>query len=144
MSSRTTESMSSSPFSFVFYLLKVINGNSETLCEICLKLTIKTLVRRHWCCADIFIAIFEQILHIFLMFSLLTLNKWKVAWLRQYFPLFSSCSFKILESTGGTPAWNGGKHHCRLPNETHYPCQEQNIFLLIRTFHGGTWIISYR
>ena len=93
--------MPSSPFSFVLYLLKVINGNTETLCEICSKLTIKTLARRHWCWTVVFIAIFEQISHIFLMVSLLTLNKWMVAWLRQHFPPFSSCSFKILESTEG-------------------------------------------
>ena len=93
--------MSNSPFSFVFYLLKVINGNTKTLCEICSKSTIKTPARRHWCCADVFIAIFEQISHIFLMLSWLTLNKWMVAWLRQYFPLFSCCFLKILESTEG-------------------------------------------
>ena len=44
------------------YLLKVSDGNTRTMCEICSKLTIKTVN-------------FEQILHIVLMFPLLTLDK---------------------------------------------------------------------
>ena len=58
------------------YLFKVNNGNTRTKCEICSKLTIKTLGqrKRHRC--GVFIIDFEQISHIvWLMFSLLTLNK---------------------------------------------------------------------
>ena len=32
----------------VTYMLKVINRNTRTMCEICLKSTIKTPERRHW------------------------------------------------------------------------------------------------
>ena len=137
--------MSSSPFSFVFYLLKVINGNTETLCEICSKSTIKTLAQRHWCCTDVFTAIFEQISHIFFDVFIIDFEQVNGGLITA---ILSTIQQLLLENTGeywrGTPAWNGGRHHCRLPNETHYPCQEQNIFLLIRTFHGGAWIISYR
>ena len=53
------------------YLLKVNNRNSRKKCEICSKLTIKTPERR----SGVFIVNFEHILHIFLLFLLLTLNK---------------------------------------------------------------------
>ena len=45
------------------------------MCEICSKLTIKTLERHHWRCSDLFIVNFEQISHIILVFPLLTLDK---------------------------------------------------------------------
>ena len=48
------------------YLLKVNNKNTRKRCEICSKLTVKITI--------IFIVNFEHILHIFLMFLLLTLN----------------------------------------------------------------------
>ena len=54
----------------VIYMFKVNNGNTRTMCEICSKLTIKTPER-----SDVFIVNFEQILHIVIMFPLLTLNK---------------------------------------------------------------------
>ena len=46
------------------------------MCEICWKLTIKTLERRHWHRSGVFIVNFEQISHIAaLLFPLLTLSK---------------------------------------------------------------------
>ena len=56
------------------YLLKVNNRNTTTRCEICSKLTIKTPERRHWRCSGFFIVNFEHILHLVLVFPLLTLN----------------------------------------------------------------------
>ena len=53
------------------YLLKVNNRNTRTRYEICSKLTIKTLERRHWRRSGVFIVNFE---HIVLVFLLLTLN----------------------------------------------------------------------
>ena len=58
----------------VIYLLKVNNRNTSTRCEICLKLTIKTPERRHWRRSSVFIVNFEHILHLVLVFLLLTLN----------------------------------------------------------------------
>ena len=55
------------------YLFKVNNRNTRKKCEICSKLTIKILERRRHCC--VFIVNFEHILHLFLVFSLLNLNK---------------------------------------------------------------------
>ena len=55
------------------YLFNVNNRNSRTMCEICLKLTIK------WRRSGVFIANFEQISRIVLVFLLLTLNKYKNA-----------------------------------------------------------------
>ena len=58
------------------YLLKVNNGNTNTRCEICSKLTIKTPERHHWRRSGDFIVNFEHLLisHLVLMFLLLTLN----------------------------------------------------------------------
>ena len=44
------------------------------MCEICLKLTVKTPERRHRCCPGGFIVNFEQISQIVLVFPLLTLD----------------------------------------------------------------------
>ena len=56
-------------------LLKVNNKKTRAMCEICSKLTIKTPERRQWRSYGVFIVNFEQILHIVLVFPLLTLNK---------------------------------------------------------------------
>ena len=45
------------------------------MCEICLKLKIKAPEHRHWRRSVAFIVNFEQILHIALVFLLLTKNK---------------------------------------------------------------------
>ena len=55
------------------YLLKVNNRNTRTRCEICPKLT-KIPERRHWGRSGIFIVNFEHILHLVLVFLLLTLD----------------------------------------------------------------------
>ena len=44
------------------------------MCEIRSKLKIKTLERRQWRLSGVFIVNFEQILHLVLVFILLTLN----------------------------------------------------------------------
>ena len=46
-------------------IVQVNNGNTRTMCEVCSKLTIKTLERRHW--------------HALLLFPLLTLDKYMPA-----------------------------------------------------------------
>ena len=50
------------------YLLKVNNRNIRTRCEICSKLTLKTPERRYWRRPGIFIANFEHISHLVLVF----------------------------------------------------------------------------
>ena len=55
------------------YLLNVNNGNTRTTCKICSKLT--TPEWRQWRLCGVFTVNFEQILHIVLVFPLLTLNK---------------------------------------------------------------------
>ena len=57
------------------YLLKFNNKNSRKMCEIFWKLTIKTTERRQWRCSGVFIVNFKHILHLFVVFLLLTLNK---------------------------------------------------------------------
>ena len=47
------------------YLLKVNNRNTRTRCEICSKLTIKTLERCHWRSFGVFIVNFEHISYLF-------------------------------------------------------------------------------
>ena len=41
------------------YLFDVKNSNTKTKCEICSKLTIKTLERRQWRASDVYIVNFE-------------------------------------------------------------------------------------
>ena len=55
------------------YLFRSKKRNTRKSCEICSKLTIKTLERRQWRRSGIFIVNFEHILHLFLVFLLLTL-----------------------------------------------------------------------
>ena len=60
-------------------LFKVNNGNTRTRGERGLKLTIKTPEWAHWCQSGVFIVNFEHISQLFLVFLLLTLNKWRLA-----------------------------------------------------------------
>ena len=50
-------------------MFKVNNRNTRTRCEICSKLTIKTLKRRQWRRFDVFFVNFEHILHLVLVLS---------------------------------------------------------------------------
>ena len=50
------------------HLFKVNNWNSKGRCEICLKLTIKTLGQRRWRHSGVFIVDSEHISHLFLVF----------------------------------------------------------------------------
>ena len=52
------------------YTFKVSNRNTRTTCEICSKLTIKTLRRRHWRNSGVFIVNFEHVSHLVLVFLL--------------------------------------------------------------------------
>ena len=58
------------------YLLKVNNRNTRARCEICSDLTIKRSQRRQWRRFGVFIVNFEHVLHLVLLFLLLTLNIW--------------------------------------------------------------------
>ena len=61
------------------YLFKVNNRSTRKRCEICSKSTIKTSERRHWRHSGVFIVNFEHISPHFLLFLLLTLNKYLLA-----------------------------------------------------------------
>ena len=56
------------------FLLKVNNRNTRTRCEKSSKLAIKTPERLQWRHSGVFIVNFEHILHLFLVFLLITLN----------------------------------------------------------------------
>ena len=56
------------------YLFKVNNRNARTQWEICSKLTMKTLERRQWRRSGVLIVNSEHILHLVLIFLLLTLK----------------------------------------------------------------------
>ena len=56
------------------YMLKDNDRNTRTRCDICQKLTIKTLERRQWRRSGVFIVNFEHISHLVQVFLLLTLN----------------------------------------------------------------------
>ena len=58
-----------------FNLLKDKFAKARTICEICSKLTIKTLEPRQWGLSCVFIVNFELSLHIILLAVLVTLNK---------------------------------------------------------------------
>ena len=72
------------------YLFKVNNGNAGAMYEICSKSTIKTPERCHWHRTGTCIVNFEQILHIALMFSLLTLNSY-YGWVLTLLKNISNC-----------------------------------------------------
>ena len=55
-------------------LLKVNNGNTRKISEICSKLTINTPEQRQWHHSSVFIVNFEHISHLVLLFLLLTLD----------------------------------------------------------------------
>ena len=57
------------------YQFKVNNKNTRTRCEICSKLTIKTLEWLHWRHSGVFIVNFEHMSDLVLVFLLLTLNR---------------------------------------------------------------------
>ena len=57
------------------YMFKVNGRNTRAKCEVCSKLTKKTLERRHWRRSGVFIVNFEQNSYLFLVFLLLTLSK---------------------------------------------------------------------
>ena len=58
----------------VIYLLKVVNTNTRTRCEIFSKLTIKTPERRHWHHSGVLIVNFENISHLVIVLLLFTLK----------------------------------------------------------------------
>ena len=60
-------------------MFKVNNRNTRTKCEICSKLIIKTTERCQWRRSGVFIVDFEHILHLALVFLLLTLSRWMPA-----------------------------------------------------------------
>ena len=76
------------------YLFKVNNGNTRTMCKICSKLTLITPDLRHWRRFVVFIVNFEQISHIVLTCSLLTLNKLISAGVMTSFPLETNLVIK--------------------------------------------------
>ena len=57
------------------YLVKLKNGDTGRICEISSEWTTKTSQRHSWSRSDFFIANFEQILQVTLVFPLLSLNK---------------------------------------------------------------------
>ena len=61
------------------YLLEFNNKNTKTSCEVCSDLTIKTPERRQWRRSGVFIVNFDHILHLLLVFLLLTLNNESLA-----------------------------------------------------------------
>ena len=56
-------------------MLKVNNRNPRAICEICLKLTIKTPERPYWRHSSVFIVNFKHISHLALVFLLLSLSR---------------------------------------------------------------------
>ena len=55
-------------------MVRVNNKNTNTMCEICSKLTLKKPERRQWRRSGVFIVNFEHILHFVIVLLLLSLN----------------------------------------------------------------------
>ena len=72
----TTKIVESDVYPACIYLLKVSNKNNKKMRKTCSKLTIKAPWWHQWRRFDVLIVNFEQIYHIVLVFSLLTLNMW--------------------------------------------------------------------
>ena len=89
-----------------WFLFKVSNGNTRTMCEICTRLTI-TPEWRHWGRSGVSIVNFEQILHIIVVFSLLTLHKqmpagevFSIYIFRTWISIFFQVSWSLMISQG--------------------------------------------
>ena len=67
------------------YLFKISNRNSRKRCRVCSKLTIKTPERSQLRHSGVFIVNFKHILHLFLVFPLLTLKQVNVSWVMSIF-----------------------------------------------------------
>ena len=61
------------------YLFKITNRNTRKRCELCSQLTIKIPEPSHWGRSVVFIVNSEHILHLFLVFLLVALNKQMLA-----------------------------------------------------------------
>ena len=99
------------------YLFKVNNRKTRTRCEICLKLTIKTPKRCHWCQSGVFFVNFEHILHLILVFLLITLSRQMLAGklnsLKQKLilePIFPKIVFPISKQKKWTSASSAYSH----------------------------------
>ena len=57
-------------------MFKVSNRNTRARCEICSKLKIMTPERLQWGRSGVFIVNFENILHLVLVFLLITMSGW--------------------------------------------------------------------
>ena len=80
------------------YLLEIKNTNTRKRCKICSELIIKTPKWRHWQRSGLLVVKFEHTSHLFLLFLLLTVNKY-VSWMvivRSYHNIF--LSFWALQS----------------------------------------------
>ena len=75
-----TESWKLELYPVGIHLLKDYNKNNRTRGEICSKLTIKTLERRHWSLSGIFIVNFENISHLALVFFIVNFGYAIAAW----------------------------------------------------------------
>ena len=78
------------------YLFKVNNRNTRTRCEICSKLTIKTIERHQWRRLGAFIVNFKHISYLVLVFLLLTLNMYLPAEARALFLPLKKISYQDL------------------------------------------------
>ena len=58
-------------YSADIYLIRLNNGNTSTMFEICSKLRLKTLLRPQWRCSSVFIVNVKQILQIPFLFQVL-------------------------------------------------------------------------
>ena len=57
------------------YMFYVNNRNTRAMCEICSKVTIKKPERRQWLRFGVFIVNFKHMLHLVVVFLLLTLSR---------------------------------------------------------------------
>ena len=62
------------------YLFKINNRNTRKRCEICSKLTIKTIERHHCYLSGVFIVNFEHASLLFLVFTIVEFEQGNVSW----------------------------------------------------------------
>ena len=94
----------SSAFSTNIYLLIVNNGDTAKMCEICLKLTIKTPKPCHWHHSSVFIVIFEKISNCSGV-SINTFEQVSIDWVRIERLLLQIRKKSKLISNGLNPKW---------------------------------------
>ena len=119
------------------YTIKVNNRSARTRCEICSKLTIKTPERGHWRRSGVFTVNFKYILHLVLVFLLLTLSRQMPArYDLQLLPVWQQRQkLRLLFLSDNCSIW---RYNC-----TKHKTVERILTDWSRAYHRFPWLLNF-